>query len=208
MWQKLNQSLSGVDDDGRESFFDDESDGLCSLSATQRMYGFAACLIAGLVLMILVCVYHSFYHIHIATLVAATARKSTYDGLGQNRISFRLVVDVYDLINIIHLQVLLLLQSLIVFAKPIKFAILFTFGNVLAVGSTAFLLGLGQQMRMMFDSVRIYATAIYLGCVVIALICALWVSMQYSSFDIMQKVELNLQSRMYLTGNLILDGEH
>ncbi|XP_015878202.2 uncharacterized protein LOC107414579 [Ziziphus jujuba] len=118
MWQKLNQSLSGVDDDGRESFFDDESDGLCSLSATQRMYGFAACLIAGLVLMIL---------------------------------------------------------SLIVFAKPIKFAILFTFGNVLAVGSTAFLLGLGQQMRMMFDSVRIYATAIYLGCVVIALICALWI---------------------------------
>lgn len=29
---------------------------------------------------------------------------------------------------------LFLLQSLIVFAKPIKFALLFTFGNVLAVG--------------------------------------------------------------------------
>ncbi|XP_034202555.1 vesicle transport protein SFT2B isoform X2 [Prunus dulcis] len=64
-------------------------------------------------------------------------------------------------------------QSLIVFAKPIKFAVLFTFGNLLAVGSTAFLFGPGQQMRMMFDSVRVYATAIYLGCVVIALICAL-----------------------------------
>ncbi|ONI25615.1 hypothetical protein PRUPE_2G311600 [Prunus persica] len=41
--------------------------------------------------------------------------------------------------------------------------------------STAFLFGPVQQMRMMFDSVRVYATAIYLGCVVIALICALWI---------------------------------
>ncbi|KAI8029835.1 Vesicle transport protein SFT2B [Camellia lanceoleosa] len=63
--------------------------------------------------------------------------------------------------------------SLIVFAKPIKFAVLFTFGNMLAVGSTAFVIGPGQQMRMMLDPVRIYATAIYVGCVVLALICAL-----------------------------------
>ncbi|XWS48540.1 hypothetical protein CRYUN_Cryun13aG0086900 [Craigia yunnanensis] len=54
-------------------------------------------------------------------------------------------------------------ESLIVFAKPIKFALLFTFGNVLAVGS------------MMFDSVRVYATAIYIGFVLLALICALWI---------------------------------
>lgn len=50
-----------------------------------------------------------------------------------------------------------------------KFVVLF--------GSTALLIGPGQQMRMMFDSARVYATAIYLGCVVIALICALWVSL-------------------------------
>ncbi|TYI53576.1 hypothetical protein E1A91_D11G014500v1 [Gossypium mustelinum] len=66
-------------------------------------------------------------------------------------------------------------QSLIVFAIPIKFALLFTFGNVLAVGSTAFLMGPEQQLRMMFDSVRVYATVIYIGFVVLALICALWV---------------------------------
>ncbi|THG01553.1 hypothetical protein TEA_023888 [Camellia sinensis var. sinensis] len=66
-----------------------------------------------------------------------------------------------------------LFESLIVFAKPIKFAVLFTFGNMLAVGSTAFIIGPGQQMRMMLDPVRIYATAIYVGCVVLALICAL-----------------------------------
>ncbi|KAB2620342.1 vesicle transport protein SFT2B [Pyrus ussuriensis x Pyrus communis] len=64
-------------------------------------------------------------------------------------------------------------QSMIVFAKPIKFAVLFTFGNLLAVGSTAFLFGPARQMRMMFDTVRVFATAIYLGCVVLALICAL-----------------------------------
>ncbi|PON72095.1 Vesicle transport protein, SFT2-like [Parasponia andersonii] len=116
---KLNQSiLGGEDERGGDGFFDDDSNGFCSLSPTQRMYAFAACLIAGLACMFL---------------------------------------------------------SLIVFAKPIKFALLFTFGNVLAVGSTAFLLGAEQQIRMMFDSVRIFATAIYLGCVVLALICALWI---------------------------------
>ncbi|XP_062076100.1 uncharacterized protein LOC133780286 [Humulus lupulus] len=117
MWAKLRQSISGDEDDrGGDGFFEDESDGLCSLSPTQRMYGFAACLIAGLALMFL---------------------------------------------------------SLIVFAKPIKFALLFTIGNVSAVGSTAFLIGPVQQMRMMFDSARVFATAVYLGCVVLALICAL-----------------------------------
>ncbi|OWM79633.1 vesicle transport protein SFT2B [Punica granatum] len=63
--------------------------------------------------------------------------------------------------------------SLIVFVKPIKFAVLFTFGNLLAVGSTAFLIGAVEQLRMMFERTRIFATAIYLGCVVLALICAL-----------------------------------
>jgi hypothetical protein len=31
-------------------------------------------------------------------------------------------------------------------------------------------------MAMMFDPIRVFATAIYLGCVVIALICALLVN--------------------------------
>ncbi|XP_041010052.1 vesicle transport protein SFT2B [Juglans microcarpa x Juglans regia] len=117
MW-KLNESMLEGNEERGDGFLDDESDGFCSLSPMQRVYGFAACLVAGLVCMIL---------------------------------------------------------SLIVFAKPIKFAALFTFGNVLAVGSTAFLIGPRQQIGMMFDSVRVYATSIYLGCVVIALICALWI---------------------------------
>ncbi|KGN58267.1 vesicle transport protein SFT2B [Cucumis sativus] len=71
--------------------------------------------------------------------------------------------------------VVCMILSLLVFAKPLKLAVLFAFGNVLAVGSTTFLFGPRQQIRMMFDSVRILATAIYLGCVVLALICALWI---------------------------------
>ncbi|KAH9646413.1 Vesicle transport protein [Citrus sinensis] len=109
MW-KLKQLVAG-DEEREESFLEDESDGICSLSYTQRMYAFAACLLAGL--------------------------------------------------------------SIIVFVRPIKFAILFTFGNLLAVGSTAFVIGPAQQINMMFDSARIYATTVYLVCVLIALICAL-----------------------------------
>ncbi|KAB2055128.1 hypothetical protein ERO13_A11G014300v2 [Gossypium hirsutum] len=113
MWKMGND-----EEDRAESFLDENSEGICSLSTTQRIYASAACLLSGLVLMFL---------------------------------------------------------SLIVFAIPIKFALLFTFGNVLAVGSTAFLMGPEQQLRMMFDSVRVYATVIYIGFVILALICALWI---------------------------------
>uniref|UniRef100_A0ACD5VDC9 Uncharacterized protein n=1 Tax=Avena sativa TaxID=4498 RepID=A0ACD5VDC9_AVESA len=67
----------------------------------------------------------------------------------------------------------LMLLSLIVLAKPIKFTVMFTFGNIMAVGSTVFVMGLNKQLRMMLNPVRVYATAIYGGCVVFALIFAL-----------------------------------
>nr|ACU17006.1 unknown [Glycine max] len=117
MWN-IARTLTGDNEDQEEGLLGEDSGGLCSLSTTQRIYGFASCLVAGLACMLL---------------------------------------------------------SMIVFAKPIKFAALFTFGNLLAVGSTAFLLGPAQQLGMMVDPVRVFATAIYLGCVAIALICALWI---------------------------------
>ncbi|CAO2194209.1 unnamed protein product [Urochloa humidicola] len=115
---RLHRSLAGGDDEElqEESILGDTED-LCSLSPLQRIYAFAACLVAGLALMIL---------------------------------------------------------SFIVFARPIKFAVMFTFGNMLAVGSTAFVMGPQKQLRMMFDPIRLYATVIYVGCVVLALIFALW----------------------------------
>ncbi|KAG7945606.1 hypothetical protein I3843_15G160800 [Carya illinoinensis] len=45
----------------------------------------------------------------------------------------------------------------------------------LLFGSTGFLIGPKRQVAMMLDPVRIYATAIYLASMIIALFCALYV---------------------------------
>lgn len=42
------------------------------------------------------------------------------------------------------------------------FALLYSFGNILALGSTAFLMGPMSQLKKMFDNVRIVATGLYL----------------------------------------------
>ncbi|GER49055.1 Got1/Sft2-like vescicle transport protein family, partial [Striga asiatica] len=66
-------------------------------------------------------------------------------------------------------------QSMLVFFHPIKFGITFSFGNLLALGSTAFLIGPKRQLTMMLDPVRIYATAIYIASIIVALFCAVYV---------------------------------
>ncbi|KAJ0963047.1 hypothetical protein J5N97_028169 [Dioscorea zingiberensis] len=115
--KRFQQSLLIVaGDEEQEEDFLGESSGSISLSPLQRLYGFAACLVAGFAFMLL---------------------------------------------------------SLLVFYRPIKFAVMFSFGNLLAIGSTAFLIGPVEQARMMIDPVRIYATAIYIGSVILALVCAL-----------------------------------
>ncbi|CAH9111867.1 unnamed protein product [Cuscuta epithymum] len=63
--------------------------------------------------------------------------------------------------------------SCVAFAKPVKFALLFSLGNMLAVGSTTFLIGPCKQIRMMFDPIRVFATVLYFICVVLTLVCAL-----------------------------------
>lgn len=114
--RRIHQSLLGGGQEEEEVDFLGESSGSSSLSHLQRLYGFAACSVAGLACMLL---------------------------------------------------------SLLVFYKPIKFAVLFSFGNILAIGSTVFLIGPVQQTRMMLDPIRIYATSIYIGSVVLAFVCAL-----------------------------------
>ncbi|XP_076952555.1 uncharacterized protein LOC143626301 [Bidens hawaiensis] len=121
MWKQAKSIFAAAESEDDEELQENllyETDDLCNLSSTQRLYAFGACSLAGLVCMLL---------------------------------------------------------STIVFAIPIKFAVLFTFGNLLAVGSTTFLMGPTRQLRMMFDPVRLYATCIYIGFVVLALICALWI---------------------------------
>ncbi|XP_073272890.1 uncharacterized protein [Primulina huaijiensis] len=72
--------------------------------------------------------------------------------------------------------------SMLVFFKPIKFGITFSFGNLLALGSTAFLIGPKRQVTMMLDPVRIYATAIYIASIIIALFCAVYVRNKMLTF--------------------------
>ncbi|XP_076894932.1 uncharacterized protein LOC143547374 [Bidens hawaiensis] len=67
------------------------------------------------------------------------------------------------------------LMSMLVFFNPIKFGLAFTFGNLLSLGSTGFLIGPKRQVNMMLDPVRIYATALYLASILLALLCALYV---------------------------------
>ncbi|KAG5382003.1 hypothetical protein IGI04_033473 [Brassica rapa subsp. trilocularis] len=61
------------------------------------------------------------------------------------------------------------LLSMLVFFNPVKFGITFTLGNLMALGSTAFLIGPQRQVTMMLDPARIYATALYLASIIIAL---------------------------------------
>lgn len=67
------------------------------------------------------------------------------------------------------------LLSLLVFLRPIKFAVTFTFGNLLSLGSTAFLVGPMRQLKMMFDPVRVVASAVFIASIAIALFCALYI---------------------------------
>uniref|UniRef100_A0A7S3EM37 Vesicle transport protein n=1 Tax=Rhodosorus marinus TaxID=101924 RepID=A0A7S3EM37_9RHOD len=58
----------------------------------------------------------------------------------------------------------------LIVVKPAKFALSFTFGNVLAVISTWFLVGPRAQLRSMFDPIRAWAAALYVGSLVVTLI--------------------------------------
>ncbi|QCD95054.1 Vesicle transport protein [Vigna unguiculata] len=110
------QQAAALENSNSFAFVDDFNRN-CTLSTTQRLYGFAICFAAGLTCTLL---------------------------------------------------------SMLVFFKPIKFAIAFTLGNLLSLGSTAFLIGPKRQVTMMLDPVRIYATSIYIASMIIALFCALY----------------------------------
>eukprot|EP00871_Galdieria_phlegrea_P000001 jgi/Galph1/1000/GphlegSOOS_G5852.1 len=53
--------------------------------------------------------------------------------------------------------------------RPAKFALSFTFGNLLAIFSTAFLVGPYRQLQYMFKPVRLVATCVYLTSLFMAI---------------------------------------
>eukprot|EP00741_Cyanophora_paradoxa_P000326 tig00000403_g317.t1 len=59
--------------------------------------------------------------------------------------------------------------SSIVLGRPERFAIPYTLGNILSLGSTAFLIGPVKQIKNMVSPNRAGATAIYVGAMVLTL---------------------------------------
>ncbi|CAI5942576.1 unnamed protein product [Closterium sp. NIES-64] len=70
---------------------------------------------------------------------------------------------------------LTLKQSILVFPSPIKFALTYSIGNLMAIGSTGFLIGFTRQLKMMFDPIRIGAAIVFVLSLVLTLVAALYV---------------------------------
>jgi len=64
--------------------------------------------------------------------------------------------------------------------RPAKFALAFTFGNLLCLGSTAILVGVRAQLSAMFHSARAVAAYLYLGALLVTLLsCFFGGSLRY-----------------------------
>lgn len=59
-----------------------------------------------------------------------------------------------------------------IISHPEKFAIVYTFGNIIALLSTTFLFGPCAQARKMFEQKRIFATLLYLFSIILTFVCA------------------------------------
>ena len=51
-----------------------------------------------------------------------------------------------------------------------KFALLYSIGNILSLGSTGFLTGFARQAKNMFKATRLVATVMYLGCLIMTIV--------------------------------------
>ncbi len=68
-----------------------------------------------------------------------------------------------------------LTQSFITIGNPVKFAILYSFGNIVSLCATMFLMGPCKQFKNMFDEKRRIATIVYLSALAATLVVAIWV---------------------------------
>ncbi|KAL4567942.1 hypothetical protein LXL04_023538 [Taraxacum kok-saghyz] len=92
-------------------------------------------------------------------------------------------------------------QSMLVFFNPIKFGIAFTFGNLLSLGRV--LNRPKRQVNMMLDPVRIYATALYIASILLALLCALYVHKQLLTLHAIVSESIMLKHYPSLCSNII-----
>jgi hypothetical protein len=170
---------------GREQTWQQEFDEACSLTREQRMYGFGACFVTGWILSIIVRTEHS-PHCSTAALLPITPQHSAADHrTAQHRIpcdcnalqSRRTDTD-WRFLSHSHCplfcvpcgQAITQIPSIPV--APQNFALLYSIGNIVALLSTCFLFGPCNQIKKMFDAVRIWATLIYLAAIGLTLFCA------------------------------------
>ena len=92
--------------------------------------------------------------------------------------------------------------SSLMWMKPSKFAILYTMGNVLSLGSTGFLVGFMNQLKNMFKGTRLVATCVYLGAMIMTLVAACyWKSFGLTVFFlIIQSLALTWYCLSYIPG--------
>ena len=57
--------------------------------------------------------------------------------------------------------------------KPVSFALLFSFGNIISLMSTGFLIGFIKQIKNMCDSKRMVSSIIFITSLILTLVCAL-----------------------------------
>ena len=62
--------------------------------------------------------------------------------------------------------------SSVFWTRPTKFATLYSMGNLLSLASTGFLTGFARQLKNMFHGTRFAATCVYLGALIMTLVCA------------------------------------
>ena len=66
-----------------------------------------------------------------------------------------------------------LFTSLVFMGQPQKFAVCYSFGAIVSMGSSMFLMGPCTQLKSMFDQTRVVTTSVYLLSVMGTLCCAL-----------------------------------
>lgn len=106
-----------------------------------------------------------------------TSEQSAMDELGQ-ACNMSRTNRLYGFAVCFGLGVFFIFISTLMIISPKRFATTFTLGNLLAMGSTMFLMGPKKQCGMMFDPDRATATILYLCSLGAALFC----SMQLHSF--------------------------
>ncbi|KAK6287190.1 hypothetical protein POUND7_013369 [Theobroma cacao] len=160
---KMLVGMEGDDDqqqpaleEGNSFSFMDDFNRQCSLTTKQRFYGFAICLVAGLTCTLLAHIVTCSHGLVVCMLCSCMDVKSLAKLQGAH---------------------VLLLDHEVHLVKKIQRKLL-DGGDWVRKKKhdlTAFLIGPKRQVSMMLDPVRIYATAIYLASMIIALFCAFYV---------------------------------